>query len=211
MQRALTAENVLSAKFRGLPFEGEWERVFGHPERRHSWIIWGQSGSGKTTFNMQLAKHISQSEPVLYNSMEEGLSVSIQRAYHRAGITSRDRVHLVSENMSDLARRLARKKSPSVVFIDSIKYTRFRWVDYEKFKARFPQKLLIWVGHANGKEPKGSLAEDIRYDAFIKIYTEGFRAFVTSRFSEAGEGYMDIWTEGAEKFYGEINDKNQSS
>jgi replication-associated recombination protein RarA len=204
IQRALTAENVLTARFRGLEFEGEWQRVFGTPERRHSWIIWGQSGSGKTTFNMKLAKYISQLEPVLYNSMEEGLSVSIQNAYHRAGITSRDRVHLVSETMSDLGRRLARKKSPSVVFIDSIKYTRFRWADYEKFKARFPNKLLIWVGHATGKEPKGALAEDIRYDSFVKIYTEGFRAFVTSRFSESCEAYMDIWSQGADRYFGEV-------
>jgi replication-associated recombination protein RarA len=208
MQRSLTAENVLNAKFNGIEFEGKWAEVIGQPERRHSWIVWGQSGSGKTTFNMQLAKHISLFEQVLYNSMEEGVSASIQEAYRRAGITSRDRVNLVSEGMKDLQTRLERKKSPSVVFIDSIKYTRFRWADYQAFKARFPNKLLIWVGHATGKEPKGALAEDIRYDAFVKIYTEGFRAFVTSRVRTGGESYIDIWPEGAISFHGELHKQN---
>ncbi len=204
MKRALSVDNVLNAKFKGLPFSGKWEEVFGTPERAKSWIIWGQSGSGKTTFNMQLAKYLSNFERVIYNSLEEGLSMSIQNAFNRAGITKQDNVQLVQESMKDLAARLRRKKSPNVVFIDSVRYTRMRWNDYQKFCDQFPNKILIWVAHARGKEPKGTLAEDIRYDASVKIYTEGYRAFVTSRFSTGGESSMDIWTEGAKEYYGEI-------
>jgi GTPase SAR1 family protein len=207
MQRALTAENVLSAKFRGLQLEGQWGEVIGQPERAYSWIIWGQSGSGKTTFNMQLAKHISQFENVLYNSMEEGMSVSIQKAYQRAGITPSDRVLLVSESMQDLSIRLSRKKSPSVVIIDSVKYARLRWNDYLRFCQRFPNKIKIWIAHADGKEPKGSLASDIRYDCFVKIYVEGFRAFVTSRFSDGKGSHIDVWPEAAQDYWGEKTDK----
>lgn len=203
MQRALTVENVLSARFRGLEFEGDWREVFGVPERAHDWIIWGQSGSGKTTFNMQMAKYISQFEPVLYNSMEEGLSTSLQEAYKRAGLTRSDSVLMVSERMGDMCQRLMKKRSPNIVIIDSIPYTRYRWNDYMKLKELFKNKLRIWVGHAEGKEPKGALARDIRYDSFVKIYTEGFRAFVTSRFSSSGTSQMDIWDDGATKYWGE--------
>lgn len=204
MKRGLSVDNVLNAKFNGLDFDGKWREVFGRPERSHSWAIWGQSGSGKTTFNMQLAKYLSCFERVLYNSLEEGLSKSIQMAYKRAGIRRGDKVTLVSEPMTLLQKRLQKEKSPNIVIIDSVKYTRFRWTDYEAFCSLFPSKLLIWIMHSQGKEPKGALSCDIRYDSFVKIYTEGYRAFVTSRYVEGGDGYMDIWVEGAKDYYGEI-------
>ncbi len=205
MGRALSVDNVLNARFSGLEFDGKWAQAFGQPELAHSWIIWGQSGSGKTTFNMQLAKYISGFERVLYNSLEEGLSASIQAAYKRAGLNKGDKVTLVSESMKELEDRLSKKKSPKVVIIDSIRYTRFRWSQYERFCQRFPNKVLIWVGHAKGKDPKGSLAQDIRYDAFVKIYVEGFRAFITSRYSMENEGYIDIWQEGAAAYHGDLD------
>ncbi len=204
MKRAWTVRNVLDAKFTGLPFEGKWKEVIGIPERAHSWIIWGQSGSGKTTFNFQLAEYLGNFEKVLYNSMEEGLSMSIQAAYSRAGLTMENSVLLVNESMKELTKRLKQPKSPNVVFIDSVKYTRFRWNDYEAFCNEFPNKLFIWVAHAKGKEPKGSLAEDIRYDSFVKMYVEGFRVFVQSRYRKGGESTMDIYPEGAAKYWGEI-------
>lgn len=204
MKRALSVDNVLNAKFNGLNFDGKWAEVFGQPERAHSWSIWGQSGSGKTTFNMQMAKYLSSFERVLYNSLEEGLSKSIVSAYSRAGITRRDKVLLTADTMSELEERLLKDKSPNIVIIDSVKYTRFRWADYERFCSLFDKKLLIWIMHAKGKEPKGSLAQDIRYDSFVKVYTEGYRAFVTSRYTEGGDGFMDIWAEGARAYYGEL-------
>ena len=204
MKRALSVDNVLNAKFNGLQFEGKWEKVIGIPERAHSWAIWGQSGSGKTTFLFQLAKYMSQFETVLYNSLEEGLSKSIQKAYKRANIKRSDKVQLISESMKDLELRLSKPKSANVVFIDSVKYTRFRWADYERFCKRFPNKILIWVMHAKGREPKGALAEDIRYDSFVKIFTEGYRAFISSRYTETGDGHIDIWTEGAKNYFAEL-------
>ncbi len=204
MKRALSVDNVLNAKFNGLDFDGKWREAFGEPERAHSWAIWGQSGSGKTTFNMQLAKYLSGFERVLYNSLEEGLSASIRSVYKRVGITSQNKVMLISESMKDLEKRLLKPKSPNIVIIDSLRHTRFRWNDYDRFCKLFDKKILIWIMHAKGKEPKGALAEDIRYDSFVKIYTEGYRAFVSSRFKEGGDSYIDIWAEGARDYYGEI-------
>lgn len=205
MKRALSVDNVLNARFEGLPFDGKWKQVIGMPERAHSWAIWGQSGSGKTTFNMQLSKYLSSFERVLYNSLEEGLSMSIQSAYNRAGITRKDKVQLISESMKELEKRLLKPKSPKIVLIDSVRYTKFRWNDYERFCKKFDKKLLIWIMHAKGKEPKGALAEDIRYDSFVKIYIEGYRAFISSRYTEGDNGHLDVWAKGAKDYYGEID------
>ncbi len=203
VKRAYSVNNVLNAKFKGLDFEGVWLDLIGKPAMGKSWIIWGQSGSGKTTFNMMLAKYLSKFERVIYNSLEEGLSKSIQNAYNRAGLTEKHNVLLIEESMEDLTRRLHRKKSPNVVFIDSLRYTRLRtWEDYRRFCDIFSNKILIWVGHAQGKEPKGNLAKDVRYDSMVKIYVEGFRAFATSRYSVSTGSYMDIWSEGARDYYG---------
>ena len=204
MQRAYSVNNVLGAKFNGLDFEGKWLDFIGKPELAKSWIVWGQSGSGKTTFLMMLAKYLSNFERVLYNSLEEGLSMSIQNAYTRAEITSDNKVLLVNEPMAVLNERLLRPKSPRIVFIDSIRYTRFRWRDYEEFCKRHPAKILVWVGHAKGQEPKGALAEDIRYDSFVKIYVEGFRAHATSRYSVDGNTTFDVYEKGALEYWNKV-------
>ena len=54
MGRALTVTDILKVKHEGLKFSGAWADAFGEPERRGVWFIWGQSGSGKTSFTMQL-------------------------------------------------------------------------------------------------------------------------------------------------------------
>lgn len=203
-RRAWSARNVLEAKFKGLQFEGEWKDFIGTPELAKSWIIWGQSGSGKTTFNFQLANYLSNFERVLYNSLEEGLSMSIQETYKRVGIADGNRVILVNESMAQLAERLRKHKSPNVVFIDSVRYARMNWNQYQAFCNEFSNKILIWVSHAKGKEPKGALAEDIRFDSPVKLYTEGFRVFCTSRYRTGGESTYDIWPEGAANYWGEI-------
>lgn len=203
MQRAWDVGNVLNKKFRGMPFTGKWKEAMGCPDVAGNWIVWGQSGSGKTTFNMMLAKYISNFETVLYNSLEEGLSASIQNTYGKVGITTKSNILLVSESMDDMNQRLMRQRSPNVAIIDSIKYTRFNWKDYAAFSKRHPDVQKIWIGHADGREPRGTLAKDIRYDAAVKIYTEGFRAFFSSRFSTGGETYMDIWPEKAAEYYTE--------
>lgn len=203
LQRALSVDNVLNAKFNGIPLTGKWGEVIGEPELGSNWMIWGLSGSGKTTFNMQLMHELSQYEPAIYNSLEEWPSSSIQMAYKRAGIIPGCSIRMVGESMTNFTERMLRKRSPNVMFIDSVIYTKFSWSDYEHFCKLFRHKTKIWVGHASGREPKGSLADAIRYDASVKIFTEGYRAFVTSRFNTTGKNTIDIWPEKANSYWGE--------
>lgn len=206
LTRALTVENVLSAKFKGLKLNGKWGSVIGSPEIGKNWLCWGQSGSGKTTGIMQLVKELSQHETVIYNSLEEWPSSAIQKAFKRAGLLKGDKVMMVGEDMKSFEARMKRQRSPRIMIIDSVRYTKFRWDDYLRFSELFDNRLKIWVSHADGKEPKGALAADIRYDSAVKIYTEGFRAFITSRYSDQGGGSVDIWPEGAMQYWAESND-----
>lgn len=212
MAKALTYKNIEDYKPVELAFTGRWEASFGRPEVKGSWIVWGGSGSGKTRFTLQLCKYLCQFGKVIYNSLEEGLSKSMQNAIIQVGMKEAGRrfVFLDMESMQDLEKRLEKRKSPEIVIVDSLQYFRMAQKDYDRFKKKFPNKLFVFISHAKGKEPKGAVAESIRYDAFVKIYIEGYTAFSVSRYMKNGESEnFIIWTQGAEDYWGNINKKAQ--
>ena len=81
MARAYSSANIRSARFKTVDFDGAWLASIGMPVLRGTWLIYGGSGSGKTSFCLQLAKYLSQFGRVLYNSLEQGLSPTMQAAW----------------------------------------------------------------------------------------------------------------------------------
>ena len=204
------------AKFDAAEFTGAWLASLGKPELRGTWFVSGGSGSGKTTFVLQLSKYLTQFRRVAYDSLEQGLSLSFQRAWERVGMEEAGTqiIMLVKEDLQTLRGRLARKQSPDVVVIDSVQYLHgLRWREYTTLKDAFPNKLFIFISQEKEgtKRPDGHLASKIRYDADIKVRVEGYKAFVTTRYAvpELGEGGEDyvIWGEGASRYWNnELND-----
>lgn len=190
-------------KFDELPFEGEWRNLVGLPELTGSWLIWGASGNGKTRFALQLCKEFARYCRVAYNSMEEGASKSMKKAFHEVGMGERRRrvILLDNEPISELKERLRMRRSPDVVVIDSVQYTGMTYRDYVQLRSEFRNKLFILISHADGKNPAGRTAKSIRFDAFVKIWVEGYKAFALSRYG-GGEAYT-IWKAGADKYYNE--------
>ena len=201
---------MLAARFEVAEFAGEWLASFGRPELRGAWIIWGNSGSGKTTFTLMLCKYLANFRRVAYNSLEQGLSLSLQKAWERVGMSEAGSniILLNKESLADLRKRLKKRKSPEIIVIDSLQYIRgFNFDAFTKLKDDFPDKLFIYISQAKGVNPKGTLADAIRYDAEIKIKIEGFKAFVTTRYEDPskGEGGADfiIWEQGANDYWAE--------
>lgn len=212
MSRAISNINVLAARFETVEFAGEWLASFGLPELRGTWIIWGGSGSGKTTFTLMLCKYLANFGRVAYNSLEQGLSLSLQKAWERVGMgeAGNSVILLNKEELPELRARLSKRKSPEIIIIDSVQYLDgFNWASFKKLKREYPDKLFIFISQADraGKDPDGKLAGKIRYDAEIKIKVEGFKAFVTTRYEDAerGEGGADfiIWEQGAAEYWAE--------
>lgn len=204
MKRAMSVTQVLNKKRKLMQFDGEFLESFGTPEMKGGWLIWGQSGSGKTSFIMMLCKYLTKFGRVAYNSLEEGDSESIKKALKLVKMTEvRTKFVLLCEPISELRERLRKHKAPKIVVIDSIQYARITPDEYIDMLQEFPKTLFIVISHAKGKEPKGATAQHIRYDSFIKIYVEGYVAFVTSRYG-GGEPFV-IWKERAEKFHGLVN------
>lgn len=191
-------------KYETMAFDGAWRDAFGTPERRGVWIIWGNSGNGKTSFALQLAKYLCRFGRVAYDSLEEGACLTMQEAMRRENMMEVNKKFLLidNENMEELGIRLSRQKSPDIVVIDSFQYTQMNYRQYIAFKERHKRKLLIFVSHADGKLPNGRAAKSLMYDASLKIYIEGFRAFSKGRFI-GPVGHIDIVPHKARAYWGE--------
>lgn len=210
MGRAISNKNVLAAQFETADFDGPFLASFGRPELRGVWLIWGDSGSGKTTFTLQLCKYLAGFRRVAYDSLEQGLSLSLQKAWERVGMAGAGSniILLDKEELPELRARLSKRKSPDIVVIDSLQYLDgLNRSSFKKLKNDFPGKLFIFISQEKNGNPKGDMGDRVRYDADIKIKVEGFKAFVTTRYEDRdkGEGGEDfiIWEQGANDYWAE--------
>lgn len=202
--RAYSPKEIARLQIPELPLEGEWRAAFGRPSRYERWFIDGESTSGKSTFVMLLAKELCKFGKVDYISLEEGANLSFKRRTIRLQMDEvAGRFKAVTNiTMEELAARLAKPKSANFVFIDSVQYT---GMTFPKIKAllldRFPRKSFIFVSQNYKGRPKGKPANDLKFDAGVKISTIGFRAYCHGRYVDGAGAYFTIWEEGAYKYY----------
>ena len=182
-----------------LPFTGVWERFLGCPEDRGTWLVWGQSYQGKTRLVLMLSKYMAElGRKVAVVSLEEGSGASIRRAFAEACMEAvNSRVSLwVEMDLEEIRSELRKRRAPKVVVIDSLQYLGINYNGYKALKREFPSTLFIFVSHANKKnQPKGATAEQIRFDAMVKIQVSQFRAKANSRYG--GGEVLTIWEDGA--------------
>lgn len=190
-KRALSVSDMLNYSPEVLPFTGEWREAIGLPELKGAWIVFGDSGNGKTSFALKLGKYFAQiGKRVAYDSIEEGVSLSMREAYIRTGMSdvSGRFILLDKEPITELRMRLKKRRSPEVIIIDSVQYTGLTSKEYKELVDDFPHKLFIFISHADGLKPKGALAQAIYYDAFVCLLIKGFKALVKkSRYGGNGE------------------------
>ena len=203
-RNAKGVRELLSMKFETLAFEGTWYDAFGTPERRGVWMVWGNTGNGKTSFVMQLCKELCRFGRVAYDSLEEGACLTMQNTLKRFNMQEVNRRFLLldAEPLDQLSLRLKRQKAPDFVVIDSFQYTQMTYAQYIRFKEQHRNKLLIFISHASGKNPDGRSAKKVAFDASLKIYAEGYRAFSKGRFI-GPVGHYDVWPEEAARYRGE--------
>jgi hypothetical protein len=204
LKRALTVKNILDKKYKLFDFTGAWYDAFRKPEMTGVWFIWGNSGNGKTSFVIQMIKELARFDNVLLNSREEGTKHTMQENLIKFNMNeaSANKVHFVDETINDLTARLKMKKSARIVVIDSFQYMMLSYKEYIEFKQLFPDKLIIFISHADGKNPAGRSAKSVKFDAGLKIWVEGYRAFSHGRYKGPTEEF-DIWPEKAMRYWGE--------
>ena len=217
MKKAYSIADVLRQRPRTLSHVGPFERLFGHPAASGVWFVWGQSGNGKSSFVMQLCKALLHSDngmTLVYDSLEESTSETFRQSLLRHGMQSvRGFQVLQPEYVDDLIRRLHKKRSPDIVVIDYVQHMMISFRDYIRLKEAFPQKLFIFISQADGKNPSGKAAKAIMYDASLKIWVEGYRAFSKGRYFGPDPLHSDytIWDERARLYWGNDFDRTPPS
>ena len=188
---------------KGVGFTDKWLAAIGDPKLIGVWLVYGHSANGKSSFCMQLAKYLCNFGSVGYDSIEEGNVKSFQQLLERENMTEVNKKFrlLYKENINSLMSGLESRKSPRVVFIDSLQSWNINKKLYTQLIEKYPKKLFIFISRAEGKEPEGKLAKDIKYDAFVKIRVEGYKAFAVSRYG--GGEPLTIWEDGASKYWTE--------
>jgi DNA replication protein DnaC len=205
MKRAISAKEFMNIKIERYELSKAFAAAFGSPERCGVWFIYGNSGGGKTRFALQLAKEMAAFGKVIYDSLEEGIGGTMQKAFRDLNMAETGhKVLLVHETITALEERLKRQRSGDIVIIDSLQYSRLTYPKYQKFKEKYAgNKLIIFTSHAEGKHPRGNCANSVLYDATMKIWIEGYRAFSRGRYFGA-EQHFTIWEEGAAGYWGTI-------
>lgn len=201
-----SVDELEATKFDVMPFEGKWLASLGKPEKAGVWIIYGESYHGKTNFMVQLVKYLTGfvKHKILINSLEEGKSESFKLTSKRAHLsTVKDKILLGNKVPIEKVKvRLNKQRSPEIIIIDSLQYTELTKAEFKKLKEDFPNKLWIFISHADGKVPRGSLAKFMKNDAMLKIRVEGFKAFPEGRFGGGAPYVIDV--ERAAVYHGEI-------
>lgn len=186
-----------------LKLGGEWGNCVGEIDRHGVVFFWGGSGNGKTSAVVSFCKELTRFGRVLYIPLEEKYSLSIQDTLRRFGMQECGKRFQLLDSFSfeDLEERLCKQRSPEFIVIDSFQYTRMSYKDYIRFKERWSNKLLIFVSHANGRQPAGKPAIAVMYDAMLKIWVEGHVAMSKGRFMGRTQKAV-IWRHGAELYWG---------
>ena len=167
--------------FKVLPFEGVWYDSFGCPARDAKWFIYAKSGSGKTSFMIQLAAYMANFyKKVGYVSIEEGISESFKKAVKRADNAEKEnynRIYLYDRaTLDELIQEIETRKAVKFWIIDSIDSLQMTPQDIIKITAicKKQNKGLAMVGFSDGKNPKTPAGGVCKYDADIKLIVDRF-------------------------------------
>ena len=201
MARTLSAKQVLTIKFDTIRLGGGWDECVGEIENTGIWFIWGNSGNGKTSAVVSLCKELSAFGKVLYNSREEGVSLTMQNTLRRYGMGELgSRFQLANMSLQELDEKISQQRSPKFVVLDSFQFMGLTYKDFRAFCEKHKNKMLIFVSRTRGRQPEGRAAISAMYDASCKIWVEGYKAFSKGRFVGT-TGEMTIWDEGAKKYW----------
>jgi predicted ATP-dependent serine protease len=197
--RAYSYEDIERITFKNIKIDDQWKEHLGDPQLGNShWLVYGGSGHGKTSYVLQVVKQIcSNAQKVHYNTSEEGMKKGFSLALKRNNMKGVLGFNYHQENMEQLTARLARKRQPKIVVIDSVQYffRKMRSEHYFDFISQFQDTTFIWISGADGKKPKGTIANDIYYDADIVVNVTDYQATIEKNRFEAYEPRF-IWEDG---------------
>jgi hypothetical protein len=194
-----------------MNFEGRWRDSFGTPSPSGVWMIYGTSGSGKTSFALQLAKYLTRFGKVIYWSLEQGNTLAFQMAWNREGIPDcGNDVILADEDErlgpdNGIEGAMNARRGRNILIIDSITVLRtrgFNIFQYDSLVKRLRGKLIVFISHEQYRMPDSKVGNYILKLADLKMNVVGFKVFTNTRSGKRmddfviNEGKMnEYWTD----------------
>ncbi len=189
MAKKFSLKTLCEHQFERYDLSQEWIDAIGKAEKGFNCIVWGKSGSGKTTFALKMCAELAGFGRVFYNSLEQGFSGALQDNVKSAGIDvhpNKNNIMFGCYQYEEMLEDLKKNKARFIV-IDSCQYMGKQGLTYTQYKelkefCKKNRKSIIVISHASGEHPKGNYAKAIRYDVDIKIYVANGRAKADSRY-----------------------------
>lgn len=175
VQPALSIDKLVKKKFNTVDMK-EFQGLFGQPDLKNIWLLFGSGGSGKSTLSIRLMKlFASMKIKCAYNSIEMKSSKSMSDILIRENVLLYKSHCVIWEGytVEEMDYVLSQKRSPQIVFIDSIQALRMKQYAHNRltpfqfsdFTAKYPKKLFVVISQEKNGEPLGALAKDIYYNA----------------------------------------------
>lgn len=165
-QKVIPLESLKSKKFKTLDFSGKWKDLMGTPEANFSVMVYGKPGHGKSYFTLELSQYLAHNfGTVLFNSSEEGYSLSLQNKIKNFDMTN---IYLGDAKDINSLQFLLTQSPYKFVVIDSINHMGIKPKDLRKLRGLHPDKGFICILQSikNG-DFKG--ANEFEHDVDISI------------------------------------------
>jgi len=189
-KRAYTLNNIKDKKFKTVKLDEPWASAIGTPELSGSWFIYGLPKNGKTTMALQLCKMLSRYERIVYNSIEEGLSLSLRKCIERVGVYACGRRFILVKKEFEELKNWLYFKTQRIIVIDSVQFMEITFEQYKQLKNEFPDKLFIYISHVENSLPEGAVARKIMRDSNVIMKVEMLKSTPISRYG--GNGTIDL-------------------
>jgi hypothetical protein len=169
-RKSLSARDIIGSVFVKYDLSKEWREAIGPIGEGVSMIVWGDSGSGKTTFCLKLALELCRFGKVYYNSMEQGKSDGFKEGLKRLDFNNipASKVSFGNRDSWEDCKAKIRYNKARFVILDSIDYLKFTAEDFKLLTERYKKRTFIVVSHGD-KYPKSAHADEIRYMVDVKI------------------------------------------
>jgi len=191
-KNSININKLMAMNFHTYNLAPKWVEAIGEVEKSFKMLVYGLSGSGKTTFVMQLCKELAAHGKVYFNSVEQGNAKSLQNVAYFCNMQEVEKGKMVigdRDSYETMKLKIKRNKAVFVV-IDSLDYINLTTAQYKELTQLFPKRSFIIVSWADGDKPKSQYAKAIEYMADIKTYVSRGVATSKSRFGHTKPYYI---------------------
>jgi len=142
-KETMSLSELQQKQFKTLDFDGEWEKLIGTPEQNFALMIYGQAGHGKSTFAVNLSEYLANKFGyVLYNSAEEGVSLSLQDKLKKV---NSNELRVSSFKDFDSIKKHLKQSLSRFIVLDSVNHMDLTADQVEELKRIDPTRGFITI------------------------------------------------------------------